>query len=91
MKTYTAVITTDIKNKFIEPIEIRHIEAATSAELEQLKDNVWAIIDLMAKLNGWNTENEGTMFMACPADIDNYDCIFAKIYDDATGAEIDLD
>ena len=34
MKTYTAVITTDIKNKFIEPIEIRHIEAATGAEID---------------------------------------------------------
>lgn len=90
MKTYTVIINFDITGKDIPAIEIEHVCANTPDKLDQLKDSIWGAMLTITDLKGWdNLENEGTMFIATNPESD--DCIFAKIYDDETGEEIDLD
>lgn len=90
MKTYTVIIYFDITGKDIPAIELEHVSANTPDKLDQLKNSVWGAMLTITDLQGWDDiENEGTMFIATAPDSD--DCIFAKIYDDASGEEIDLD
>lgn len=90
MKTYTVFIRFDITGKYYSPIEIDHVSANTPDKLDQLKDSIWGAMLTITDLQGWgDIENEGTMFIATDPNSD--DCIFAKIYDDETGEEIDLD
>ena len=92
MKTYTTIITADIKGKDIAPLTLEHVSADTPAELDRLKNYLWGVIIVIDRVRGWdNVENEGTMFITSDPSPDCDDCIFAKIYDDETGEEISLD
>ena len=91
MKTYTTIISADIKGKDIKPLTLEHVSADTPAELTRLKDYLWGIIVIINRIRGWHAENEGTMYITSDPSPDSTDCIFAKIYDDETGEEISLD
>ena len=92
MKTYTAVISADIKGKDVDAITLDHVPADTPAKLDRLKNDLWGVIIAIDRVRGWdNVENEGTMFITCDPSPDCDDCIFGKIYDDETGEEILLD
>lgn len=91
MKTYTAVITTDYVGTPAETHKLGQRTVKSPYDLERLKNDVWTIIRSLAIFKGWECDNEGTMYIAYPRDLDDDSCVFAKIYDDATGAEIDLD
>ena len=90
MKTYTTIISADIKGKDIKPLTLEHVQADTPAELNRLKDYLWGIIVIINRIRGWHAENEGTMYIPCDPASDCDDCIFDKIYDDETGAAINL-
>lgn len=91
MKTYTTIITADIKGKDIDALTFDHVQADTPAELDRLKDKLWEIIAIISRIRGWRAENEGSMYITSDPSPDCDDCIFAKIYDDETGEEISLD
>ena len=79
MKTYTAEITLGQRT------------VKTPRGLQHLKNDVWTIINTLAMFNGWECDNECSMYIAYPRGPDDDSCVFAKIYDDETGEAIDVD
>lgn len=91
MKTYTSVITTDYVGTPAETHKLGQRTVKSPSDLDRLKNDVWTIINSLAMFNGWECDNEGTMFIAYPRDPEDNSCMFAKIYDDETGEAINLD
>ena len=91
MKTYTTVITTNYVGTPAETHKLGQRTVKSPYDLERLKNDVWAIMRSLAMFNGWECDNEGSMFIAYPRNPDDASRVFAKIYDDETGEAIDLD
>lgn len=91
MKTYTTVITTDYVGKPTAEIILGQRTVNSPSDLDRLKNDVWIFMTSLAMFNGWECDNEGSMFIAYTRNPDDDSCVFAKIYDDETGEAIDMD
>lgn len=85
--TYRIEINDDCSNRQAA----RFIELKGLTDLDLAKNKLWAIMEKIATLKGFGLSNEGTMYIAAENDTRSNACYFGRIYNEATGEEVELD